>query len=379
MFTLILPTYNEKENLKEFLPKLEVLFNSKNTLYEIIIVDDDSPDHTWQWAQEYSLKNSRIRVIRRITEKGLSSAVVTGMASSKGNTIGVMDADMQHDESILPKMIDLLKENDLVIGSRRTFDGSYGEMNWYRRILSYGATILAKLILPINTNDPMSGFFVLRRNIFEDSKDRINPRGYKILLELLAINPKMKIAEVGYSFRRREYGETKLSGSVMQQYIIALIDLRLGRILSWTFIKYGVTGCLGVFINLFGQFIFNQYFSNTHQRNIKENMLLPSTAVAFGFELSVISNFFLNNFWTFKDRSKKDFKNGLTALLKFNSISLIGFIIQYSCWFFLLQVFLEYFPIFFSEFSTYIANLIGILIATVTNYKLNNSYTWSEK
>lgn len=379
MFTLILPTYNEKENIKEFLPILESLFTKHKINYEIIVVDDDSPDLTWKFVQNYSIKNPRIRVIRRVTEKGLSSAVVTGMASSNGEILGIMDADMQHDESILPKMIELLQDFDLVIGSRRTVDGSYGEMNWYRRVLSYGATILAKIMLPIKTNDPMSGFFVLNKQVFEQSKDRINPRGYKILLELLAKNPKIKISELGYSFRKREHGETKLSGTVMQQYIIALIDLRFGSFISWTFIKYGITGFLGVFINLFGQFIFNTTSNSFQTLDSKNNFLFPSTAVAFGFELSVVFNFFLNNFWTFEDRSKKGFKNASAAFLKFNSISLIGFMIQYSSWFFLLQVFQFYFPHFFPELTTYIANLIGIIIATATNYKLNNSYTWAEK
>jgi len=196
------------------------------------VVDDDSPDKTWEWVQNYSLKNSHVRIIRRIGEKGLSSAVITGMASASGDILGVMDADMQHDESIIPKMIQLLNEVDLVVGSRRTEDGSYGEMNYFRRFLSYGATLLAKILLPIKTNDPMSGFFLIKKDVFENSKDRLNPMGFKILLEFLAKNPNINIGEVGYSFRKREFGETKLSGTVMQQYILALLDLRFGKYFS---------------------------------------------------------------------------------------------------------------------------------------------------
>ncbi len=163
MFTLILPTYNEKENLKVYLPKLESSFQKNQIKYEIIVVDDDSPDETWKWVKEYSEKNPNVRVIRRIKDRGLSSAVITGMASAKGDVLGVMDADMQHDESIVPKMIEQLSKYDLVVGSRKTEGGSYGEMNFIRRVISHGATLLAKILLPINTTDPMSGFFYSKK------------------------------------------------------------------------------------------------------------------------------------------------------------------------------------------------------------------------
>lgn len=379
MFTLILPTYNEIENLKVLLPILESLFNDNNIIYEIIVVDDDSPDRTWHWVQTYSSKNSNIRVIRRITEKGLSSAVVTGMASSNGEIIGVMDADMQHDESIIPKMIESLKVYDIVIGSRISKDGSYGDMNFYRKILSLGAIFLAKILLPIKSNDPMSGFFILKKDIFERSKDRINPRGYKILLEFLAKNPNIKISEIGYSFRKRVHGKTKLSGTIIQQYLIALIDLRFGPYFSWIFIKYAITGFLGIFINLLGQYTFNEISIFLKIENNNDNLLFPSTAVAFGFELSVFFNFLLNNYWTFQDRSRIGIKNQISAFIKFNSVSLIGFTIQYSCWIFILQIFNNFEPSIFTGYTTYISNLIGILIATSTNYKLNSSFTWSKK
>ncbi|MDZ4726995.1 MAG: glycosyltransferase [Leptospira sp.] len=376
MYTLILPTYNEKENLKVYLPKLETLFHLNNIDYEIIIVDDDSPDRTWEWVQEYGIKNQNVRVIRRIQEKGLSSAVLTGMASARGKYLGVMDADMQHDESIIPKMLEALKENDLVIGSRRVGDGSYGEMNLFRRILSFGATILAKILLPIPSTDPMSGFFVLKREVFENSKDKLNPLGFKILLEFLAKNPKIKVMEVGYSFRKREFGETKLSGIVMQQYLFALIDLRFGKYFSSEFVKYGIIGFTGVFVNLVGQWLYVNVSDYSNPNSEMSKILIPSFAVAFGFEVSVISNYILNNQWTFASKRKTKVKEFIFGLFKFNFVSLVGFFIQYSCWLFIFQFCNTYYPEFFPNYITYIANLIGILIATVTNYQLNRSYTW---
>ncbi len=374
--TLILPTYNEKENLKIYLPIIEKLFTKNKISYEIIVVDDDSPDKTWEWVQDYSKKHKLVRIIRRVGEKGLSSAVITGMASATGEILGVIDADMQHDESIIPKMIQKLKEVDLVVGSRRTEDGSYGEMNYFRRFLSYGATLLAKILLPIKTNDPMSGFFLLRKEVFEDSKNRLNPLGFKILLEFLAKNPNIKIGEVGYSFRKREFGETKLSGTVMQQYILALLDLRFGKYFSIQFIKYGLIGLSGVFVNLFGQWLYNEFSGKFVTYDSNSKLLLPSSAVAFGFEISVLSNFILNNKFTFNDKAKKGIFPFLAGLFKFNLVSLVGFLIQYSCWFFLFQLFTVYFPEFFPQYITYLANLVGILIATVSNYQLNKSFTW---
>lgn len=378
MFTLILPTYNEKENLKVYLPKLESSFQNNKIKYEIIVVDDDSPDETWKWVKEYSEKNPNVRVIRRIKDRGLSSAVITGMASAKGDVLGVMDADMQHDESIVPKMIEQLSKYDLVVGSRKTEGGSYGEMNFIRRVISHGATLLAKILLPINTTDPMSGFFILKKEVFENSKEKLNPLGFKILLEFLAKNPGIKVGEVGYSFRKREFGETKLSGTVMQQYILALLDLRFGSYFSVQFIKYGIIGFLGVFVNLFGQWIYNEFSGNFISHNMDSKLILPSSAVAFGFEISVISNYILNNTWTFSDQRKRGFFPFLFGLIKFNFVSLVGFLIQYSCWFFLFQMFTNFFPNFIPTLVPYLANLVGIVIATVSNYHLNRSFTWGK-
>lgn len=251
-FSLILPTYNEKENLILLLPKLIALFKSKKIDYEIIIVDDDSPDLTWKWFQNKEKEFPSVRLIRRIHEKGLSSAVLTGMASSQGEYLCVMDADLQHDENILPEMIIKLSFSDIVIGSRRVENGNYGEMSSVRRLISYSATLLAKLLLPLPTTDPMSGFFAMRREVFETTKSKINPRGFKILLEFLGRTKDLKVSEVGYSFRKRNHGETKLSSSVIKQYLIALFELRFGSFVSIEFIKYGITGFSGVFVNLGG-------------------------------------------------------------------------------------------------------------------------------
>ncbi|GBF48864.1 GtrA-like protein [Leptospira ryugenii] len=376
MFSLILPTYNERENLSVYLPKLEEFFKKQKIDYEIIVVDDDSPDKTWEFVQKYSHSHSNVKVIRRVKEKGLSSAVIAGMASARGDFLGVMDADMQHDESIIPEMLSELKDKEIVIGSRRVGEGSYGEMKWHRRILSYGATLLAKILLPIASTDPMSGFFIIRRQVFEESKDALNPLGFKILLEFLAKNPKSKVTEVGYRFKKREFGETKLTGAVMQQYIFALIDLRFGKFISLQFLKYALTGISGIFVNLSGQWLAANYLNSFQFNWVGKDILVPSFAVAFGFELSVLSNYVINNFWTFSDKAKKRIPSFLFGFLKFNIVSLLGFLIQYSTWLFLFQTIHTFYPEFMPDTLTYVANLIGILVATATNYQLNRSITW---
>ncbi|AXR61824.1 glycosyltransferase [Leptospira mayottensis] len=375
-FSLILPTYNEKENLILLLPKLIALFKSKKIDYEIIIVDDDSPDLTWKWFQNKEKEFPSVRLIRRIHEKGLSSAVLTGMASSQGEYLCVMDADLQHDENILPEMIIKLSFSDIVIGSRRVENGNYGEMSSVRRLISYSATLLAKLLLPLPTTDPMSGFFAMRREVFETTKSKINPRGFKILLEFLGRTKDLKVSEVGYSFRKRNHGETKLSSSVIKQYLIALFELRFGSFVSIEFIKYGITGFSGVFVNLGGQYLYNNVLAINVVEQIQSAISLPSGAIVFGFELSVLTNYFLNNIWTFSDRKNVGFLDNTIGFLKFNVISLLGFLIQFSTWFFLVKYFQIYYPDFLPYWLTYMGNIVGILLATATNYFLNRNFTW---
>ncbi|WP_061224565.1 glycosyltransferase [Leptospira weilii] len=377
-FSLILPTYNEKENLILLLPKLIALFKSKKIDYEIIIVDDDSPDLTWKWFQNKEKEFPSVRLIRRIHEKGLSSAVLTGMASSQGEYLCVMDADLQHDENILPEMIIKLSFSDIVIGSRRVENGNYGEMSPVRRLISYSATLLARIFLPLPTTDPMSGFFAMRREIFETTKSKINPRGFKILLEFLGRSKDLKVSEVGYSFRKRNHGETKLSSSVIQQYLIALFELRFGSFVSIEFIKYGITGFSGVFVNLGGQFLYNNVLAINVAEQIQSAISLPSGAIVFGFELSVLTNYLLNNVWTFSDRKNVGFLDNTIGFLKFNVVSLLGFLIQFSTWFFLVKYFQIHYPDFLPYWLTYMGNIVGILLATATNYFLNRNFTWKK-
>ncbi len=224
-FSLIIPTYNEAENI---VPLLQVVHASLGPIsHEIIVVDDDSPDQTWKRVQEFSEKNPWAIGHRRIGERGLSSAVIKGFDLSQGAIIGVMDADLSHDEKILPQLIQKIRDGAvLAIGSRRIKGGGATSWPWYRRMTSSGATWIAKLLLDLPLSDPMSGYFVLQRSLYESCRDRLEPQGYKILLEIYCKSRPDKIAEVPFVFKDRTQGYSKLSGAVMSQYLTMVWKLR---------------------------------------------------------------------------------------------------------------------------------------------------------
>lgn len=377
-FSLILPTYNESENIQKLIPILFELFSKENIEAEIIVVDDDSPDLTWKVAMQLSEIYPSLHVIRRFHNKGLSSAVLAGMEVAKGKYLGVMDSDFQHDEKILPKMIKALEEYEIVVGSRVVEEGGYGEWGLVRKLMSQFATFLAKLILPIQVQDPLSGFFVLRREVYEEVSPLVNPRGFKILLEFLARKRKLKVKEIGYIFRNRLAGQTKMSRAVIQDYLIALLEIRFGNIISLTFIKYCIIGTTGVVVNLIGQKIGIEFLNLSQHDYRNLGYELPSLAVGFGFFLSIINNYFLNNLWTFKEIQKKGLKENLFGFLIFTLVALVGFLVQISVWRYSMVIILYIFPNLESTYLTYICNFFGIVVATIGNYYLNKNITWQK-
>ena len=222
MFSLVLPTYNEAENISRCIEAVCGVLAGRE--FEIIVADDDSPDRTWEAAE--ALGNPRVRVLRRTSNRGLSPAVVEGFGFARGELLGVMDADLQHDEAILPAMIDALDTNEFVIGSRAAAGGSYGDWSRRRRFASWAAAALARAVLGVKVSDPMSGYFVLRRSVFDHVKDRLSPRGFKIMLEILCLARPEPVAEIGYTFRTRQAGASKVSAKVAGQYVRDLWHLR---------------------------------------------------------------------------------------------------------------------------------------------------------
>lgn len=223
--SLVLPTYNEADNL----PQLLTLLGDKSLgcVDEIIVVDDNSPDGTWEIVESYGRKDPRVRGIRRVGRRGLSGAVVEGFQAARGDILGVMDADLSHDPAVLPEMIRRIEGGaDVVVGSRRIPGGGADKWPWHRHVTSGAATSLAKMVLPLPLSDPMSGYFVLRREIFEGVKDRLRPKGYKILLEILWRARPCRIEEVPFVFKDRKQGYSKLTPKVMLHLLQSLVELR---------------------------------------------------------------------------------------------------------------------------------------------------------
>ncbi len=228
--SVIVPTYNEAENIAPLLKRLDAAMSELD--YEIVVVDDDSQDSTWRIAERIALTDNRIRVVHRVGERGLSSAVLAGMATARGQSLLVIDADLQHDESKIPDLVGAVLTDgaDICLGSREIEGGSYGAFQRHRRLVSWTGAAMARKLLGLPVSDPMSGFFVISRERFELLSDDVNPRGFKILLEFLARGPKPTVAEVGYEFGERVNGTTKLNSSVALAYLVALSSLMVQRL-----------------------------------------------------------------------------------------------------------------------------------------------------
>ncbi len=360
--SVIVPTYNESENITVLIDALEAAL--VDVSHEIVVVDDDSPDRTWEVARAHAeTLTNPVHVIRRTEDRGLSSAVLTGMRAARGDVMAVIDADMQHDEAVLPSMVnEILAGADICVGSRKAEGGGYGEWSKSRRFVSWTATVMAQQILGTVASDPMSGFFAVSREQFTQAEEKINPRGFKILLEFLArSNPDAKVVEVGYVFRNRERGETKMSGGVIGQYLLALLDLRLGRVVSPQFVKYAIVGASGLVVNL------AVYLLATLLG------LGAIAAVLVGVQASILWNFFMNNRFTYRTQ-RYDRSFLLKGVAFYELVSVHGLFTQ-LCVFLTLDRWGPMDALGFA--SSFVANAIAIAVAAVGNYFLHTNYTWS--
>ncbi len=229
--SLVIPTYNERDNLAELFARLDQVLGQ--TAFEVLLVDDDSPDQTWAAAEMLRSQYPWLRVIRRTGERGLSSAVVCGFRAAHGRVLGVMDGDLQHDDTRLPELLAAMSYADFAVATRRAAGGSAGRWSLSRRFTSWVATMLARRIAQVPLSDPMSGYFTIRRELFRALDDpAMQPHGYKILLYLYSRATqrfgaeRLRLREVGYQFRLRKHGESKLSARVIVEYVLMLLDLR---------------------------------------------------------------------------------------------------------------------------------------------------------
>ncbi len=355
--SIIVPTYNERDNIPILIKKINDTIDF--TDFEVIIVDDNSPDETWRVAEKMKKEYPFLRVIRRINERDLSTAVIKGFRQSKGNILAVMDADLQHPPKKINDMVKkILAGNDIVIGSRYVKRGEIEEWGIIRKIYSKAATLLAHLFVPQTriTNDPLSGFFMMKREVIKDIQ--LTPIGYKILLEILAKGMFKKVTDEPIIFKKREKGKSSLGLGVIWIYIKHLFRLSWGNREIIRILKFTAVGLTGVFVNL------GVLWALTDLGNVYYVL-----SAICGIEISIISNFLLNDLWTFKDRKKKGISYWINRLLKFNIISLPSFPMQLVVMGFLNEIFGIYYLL---------AAFIGIVVVYIWNFVANSFWTWKE-
>lgn len=248
--SIVVPTFNERDNLRETIDQVEAAL--PDVAWEILFVDDDSPDGTADLAREIAGRDRRVRVLRRIGRRGLASACIEGILASAGPIVAVMDADLQHDPALLPHMLGALRAGraDLVVGSRYVAGGGIGAWSAERAWISRIATRLGQSVLPAPLSDPMSGFFMLRREVFEAARPRLSGLGFKILLDIVASAPEPpRTLELPYQFRQRHAGASKLDGQVAIDYLMLLVDKRIGCILPTHLVSATAQGAIGLLVH----------------------------------------------------------------------------------------------------------------------------------
>ncbi len=353
--SIIVPTYKERANLVPLLDCLQAALGGID--YEVVIVDDDSPDGTSALARSLSQQRPNVRVIQRIGRKGLASATVEGMLSTSSPYLAVMDADLQHDETILPRMLERLKQEnlDLVIASRKVDGGSVGDFATHRRKLSDLGTRLSRMICHADVSDPMSGYFLVTRTYFHEVAHSLSSTGFKILLDLIASSSRpVRFAEVGYTFRSRLHGSSKLDILVGLEYMQLLLDKLVGDWIPVSYLVFSMVGAIGLAVNLILIFAVKSLFPVSFYM-----------AQAIGSILVIALNFFLNNRLTFRSARLKGWRavQGLVLFylacsigLAFNLTAAHGCRDYHMPWFW--------------------ASLIGVVIGSVWNYWVTSILIW---
>jgi dolichol-phosphate mannosyltransferase len=372
LFSLVIPTYKERDNIKNIVSILtQILNESIPGDYELIVVDDDSPDGTWEVAQSLMPEYPQLRVMRRQNERGLSSAVIRGWQAAQGEILGVIDGDLQHPPEVLMQLLANIKQGaDLAVASRHVDGGGVSSWSFIRRFLSRGAQVLGLIILPGvlgRVSDPMSGYFMVRRSAVAGAT--LNPVGYKILLEVIGRSNIREIAEVGYVFCERKQGESKVTWKQYIDYLHHLLRLRVstGRLGKITqsfpvgrFLRFGLVGLSGVFVDMVMLYLLSD----------PATLALPLTrSKIIAGEIAIFNNFLWNDAWTFADvtMQQQEWRHRLKRFLKFNIICLAGL---------MLNVLVLNLVFNFIIRNRYIANLIAIAVATIWNFWVNLKLSW---
>ncbi|MBR0653592.1 glycosyltransferase [Plastoroseomonas arctica] len=291
-FAIVIPCFNEAPNVAPMVERVAAAL--EGVAWEAVFVDDDSPDGTAAAARAIAALDPRVRCIRRIGRRGLASACIEGWLASSAPFLAVIDGDLQHDERLLPRMLEALEQGaEMVVGSRHVAGGAAeGGFSPFRARLSRAGTALAAAVLPVRVSDPMSGFFALSRPVFEEAAPRLTGTGFKILLDLLlTLRRPVRLVELPYEFRAREAGESKLDATVMLEFLGLLADKALGGWVPLRFLAFALVGGAGVLVHLAALGVLHGLLS------------VPFGAAQWGATFCAMTvNFWLNNQVTYRDR-----------------------------------------------------------------------------
>jgi dolichol-phosphate mannosyltransferase len=356
VLTIIVPSYNERPNVAPLIARLDAALDG--IAWEVVYVDDNSPDGTTAEVRRIAQNDARVRCICRIGRRGLASAVIEGALSSSAQYLAVIDGDLQHDAAALPQMLMILQSGhyDLAVGSRHVTGGDdTGLAGRWRHLLSDGGIRLAQFLLPIRFSDPLSGFFMLPRSLFETLAAKLTGQGFKILLDLaLSSRAPLRVAEVPCVFHERAAGKSKLDALVLVQFVGLLLDKMLGGVLPLRFISFALVGALGVLIHL---------------------AVLTMALIALGLTFEVaqlaasgaamVFNFHFNNEITYRDQRLR----GLhlwRGLLLFMLVCSVGAVANIG----IANTLYE------THTSWSIAGAIGAVIGVVWNYAVSATLVW---
>lgn len=371
--SLVLPTFNERNNLPAMVAQVcDVLDRVRPDDYELIVVDDDSPDRTWEVAEALQVDYPALRVLRRVDERGLSSAVVAGWQMSHGRVIGVIDADLQHPPETLAALLHGIDGGaDLVVASRHVEGGGVSDWSVLRRILSRGAQTVGVVMLPEvvgRVTDPMSGFFLVRRDAVVGAP--LRPLGYKILIEVLARGSVGRVDEVGYVFNERTEGASKVTKKQYVEYLRHLWRLRRDSPWGWLalrhsvpvvrLMRFGIVGLSGVVVDMTVLYALSD--PSALGMGLTRSKILAA-------EIAILNNFIWNDRWTFRDLVKDDTSQAgwMRRLVKFNLICLAGLVLNVLLLNLLFNV---------VGMNRYVANLIAIAAVTAWNFGVNLALNW---
>jgi len=356
--SVIVPTFNERDNVPLLVERLRKVL--AGIAWEVIFVDDNSSDGTAQVVLDEAAHNPRVRRILRIGRRGLSGATVEGMLGSTATYVAVMDGDLQHDETLLPRMLKALRagDADLVVGSRYVKGGSAESFGRGRLAISQVSGAIARRLLKVDLADPMSGFFMMRQDRLQALAPRLSAQGFKILLDIAATaRGSLRVLELPYTFGTRLRGESKLSSIVALDFLGLLVAKLSGDLIPVRFFLFSLVGGLGVGAHLAALYVGLKTFS------------MPfSSAQGFATLVAMTSNFMLNNRLTYRDQRLKG-AAFVRGLMGFYLICGVGFLanVGVASWLYGLKQ------------TWWVAGITGAVMGTIWNYAMSSAIVWKAK